>query len=310
MAQPYKMNFEHIFDQLEISTEPFALCELHGKCNLDVGKDSNVSLHYILNGEGELAIKGSSPIKVMPGSLVLIPALKSHALRSFGVANDSHLQCAPPELKLQHLLKVDQEKDGIGQVIALCAHVRIGLRGAIDVIELIREPIVENIKLGSPMHSTVSQMLTELSQPTTGSRAMIRALLTQCVIEMLRRRLTDEDTELRWMAALRDPAVWTALRAMLDEPGDPHTVESLAELVGMSRSAFANRFNAAYGSGPIELLRELRLQRAATLLQDSDLPVKRIAQMVGFNSRTAFSRVFEQHLEQSPSEYRRYARGE
>ncbi len=302
------MNFEHIFDQLEISTDPFALCELHGKCNLDVGRDSNVSLHYILNGEGELAIQGIAPIQVMPGSLVLIPALKSHALRSYGVENDSQLQCAPPEVKLRHLLKVGQENDNTGQVIALCSHLRIGLRGAVDVIELVREPIVERIEPGSPMHPTINQIISELSQPITGSRAMIRALLTQCVIEMLRRRVANEDTQLRWMAALRDPVIWTALRAMLDEPGEDHTVESLAAIANMSRSAFANRFSAAYGSGPIELLRELRLQRACALLQDSDLPVKRIAQLVGFKSRTAFSRVFEQQIGQSPSEYRLQAR--
>jgi len=95
------------------------------------------------------------------------------------------------------------------------------------------------------------------------------------------------------------------LRALLDEPGAAHTVESLAEKVGMSRSAFAERFTAAYGSGPIELLRDLRMQRAAGLLLDSELPIKRIAQMVGFNSRTAFSRVFEKHTGRSPSDYRR-----
>ena len=302
------MNFEHIFDQLEISTDPFALCELHGQCNLNVGQDSNVSLHYILNGEGELTIQDNAPIELKPGSLVLIPALKSHALRSFGSANNAHLQCAPPELKLQHFLKVDQTNDGIGQVIALCAHLQIGLRGAIDVIEFIREPIVEHIESDSPIYPTISQIVHELSQPSAGSRAMIRALLTQCVIEMLRRRLTNENSELRWMAALRDPTVWTALRAMLDEPGAPHTVDSLAELAGMSRSAFAARFSSAYGNGPIVLLRELRLRRAATLLKNSDLPVKRIAQMVGFNSRTAFSRVFEQYIGNSPSEYRNRTR--
>ncbi len=302
------MNFEHIFDQLEISTDPFALCELHGKCDLNVGQDSNVSLHYILNGEGELAIQGNAVIKLKPGSLVLIPALKSHALRSYGEANNAHLQCVAPELKLQHFLKVDQNNNGIGQVIALCAHLQVGLRGAVDVIELIREPIVEHIEPDSPLHPTISQIIDELSQPDIGSRAMIRTLLTQCVIEMLRRRLTDGDSELRWMAALRDPTVWVALRAMLDSPGDPHTVESLSELAGMSRSTFAARFNAAYGSGPIVLLRELRLRRAAALLKDSELPVKRIAQMVGFNSRTAFSRVFEQYVGNSPSDYRQRVR--
>jgi len=77
------MNFEHIFDQLEITTDPFAVCELKGQCDLDIGRDANVSLHYILSGVGALMIHDHPTIEVAPGSLVLIPALHSHVLRSF-----------------------------------------------------------------------------------------------------------------------------------------------------------------------------------------------------------------------------------
>ena len=303
----FNMSFEHVFEQLEIETDPFAVCELRGKCDLSMGRDANASLHYILTGEGALMIPGAAEIRVAPGSLVLIPALQSHALRSFGTSGDSSLQCDAAELKLKHLLKTDQPGSGQGQVTALCSHIKVGLRGAVDVIDLIRDPIVEQIGAHSSMHPTLRLLLHELSHPTLGSRAMIRALLTQCVIEMLRSRLIREDGGLRWMAALRDPSVWQALCAMLDEPGAPHSVESLADKVGMSRSAFAERFASAYGSGPIELLRELRMRRAAKLLRDSELPVKRVAQLVGFNSRTAFSRVFEQSSGLSPSDYRRQA---
>jgi len=299
------MNFEHVFDKLEIATDPFAICELRGKCDFNMGQDANASLHYILNGEGALKLPGSTAIQVAPGSLILIPALQSHALYSYGKSTGSYLHCDPPELKLQHLLKEGQNNDTDGQITALCSHITVGLRGAFNVIDLIRDPIVEQIGTASPMYPTLSLMLSELSRPTLGSRAMIRSLLTQCLIEMLRTRLIKDDGGLRWMAALRDPTVWEALRALLDEPGAAHTVESLAEKVGMSRSAFAERFTAAYGSGPIELLRDLRMQRAAGLLLDSELPIKRIAQMVGFNSRTAFSRVFEKHTGRSPSDYRR-----
>ncbi|MEP4769603.1 MAG: helix-turn-helix transcriptional regulator [Roseibium sp.] len=103
---------------------------------------------------------------------------------------------------------------------------------------------------------------------------------------------------------MKDPTVWGALQALLDEPGSDHTVESLATSVGMSRSAFAQRFTEAYGSGPIELLRDLRIRQAGVLLRDSDLPVKRIARTVGFASRTAFSRMFEKKTGVSPSDFR------
>jgi AraC-like DNA-binding protein len=273
--------------------------------NLGLGQDATAILHYVLSGEGVMELKTAPDVEIHPGSLILVPALQSHTLRSYGGNSDPLPDCKPAELQLQHLMKLSQEQRDGGQLIALCAHVHVGLRGAENVVDLIRCPLVETIDKDNPLYNTLGSFLNEISNPTTGSRAMIKALLTQCMIEILRRRLSADDSGLRWMAALRDPQVWDALHAMMDAPGDPHTVDSLAERVGMSRSTFANRFSAAYGSGPIDLLRDLRLRKAAVLLRDTNTPVKRIAFLVGFSSRTAFSRLFEQRLGQSPLQFRK-----
>ncbi|CAD0186841.1 RCS-specific HTH-type transcriptional activator RclR [Ruegeria sp. THAF57] len=299
------MKYDFVFDQLDISAEPFAVCEIKGDCEVSLGQDVGATLHYILSGEGTLSLRSGPPIPIVPGTLVLVPSLQSHSLRSFGTSSRPLPQCNPAELKLRHILAFSDNSSDGGQVTAICARVKVGLRGAMDVIDLVRTPIVEVIGEGSVLSSAIDVLLSELSNPALGSKAMIRAVLIQCMIEMLRRRLKSEDGDLRWMAALRDPMVWDALRVMLDTPGDPHTVESLAARVGMSRSAFAQRFTAAYGSGPIELLRDLRLRHAANLLTTTDLPVKRIAHQVGFNSRTAFSRVFEQRTGESPNQFRK-----
>lgn len=299
------MNYEHIFDQLEIWPDPFAVCELRGACDLNLGQNNTATLHYILNGHGNLQAGTDSEFLVQPGTLILVPALQSHSLRSLNCNQLRSPECKPAELQLQHLVETSESGNIQSQLIALCARIRVGLRGAEDVIDLIRNPMIESIHENSQMHSAISMLLHELGSPVVGSRAMIKAVLTQCLIDMLRRRLSQDDGALRWMAALRDPQVWEALRAMLDAPGDPHTVESLADRVGMSRSSFANRFSTAYGSGPIELLRDLRLRKASTLLCETDIPIKRIAYMVGFTSRTAFSRLFEQRTGHSPIQFRK-----
>ena len=191
-----------------------------------------------------------------------------------------------------------------GKLMALCTQVTIGLRGANDIVDLVREPMVECVSPGSRMEQPLSRLIDELSDPGLGSRAMVRAILLECMIHMLRLRLSAQDPALAWMAALKDPSVWKALRLMLDEPGQAHSVASLADAVGMSRSAFAKRFSDAYGSGPMDLLRDLRMRTAGALLKETDLPVKRIAAMVGFSSRSAFSRMFEAKIGQSPRSFR------
>lgn len=304
-----KMTFDHIFDQLDIRTEPFAICEIHGTCHVALKPDTAVTLHYILSGEGQITIRGQPPIKIATGSLVLIPSLSSHEVLNDGARIVPGPACKPAALNLAQVLKSAPKAEPSGsRLVALCAHVNIGLMGATDIVNLIREPLVAQASEGSALLPLVDALTREVSEPRVGSRALIRALLLQAVIEMLRDQMAARESTMDWMAALRDPVIWKALSAMLDSPGNPYSVESLADVAGMSRAAFAKRFAEAYGAGPMELLRNLRIRKAGELLRNTDLPVKRVAETVGFSSRSAFSRTFEATSGQSPGAFRKEAR--
>ncbi len=297
------MSFEHVFNQMEIEADPFALCELLGQCTLGLGSQTGATLHYILAGQGELVFRDTPSIKVERGTLVLVPTLRPHTLRSFGEAGHPVPDCHPAELDLAAHLS--GEDGSAGRLLAVCSRMKVGLRGAGGLVDLIREPIVETVAPDDAMAVSVDQLLKELSAPKTGSRAMIRAILLQCMIHLLRKRLEARDPALNWMAALIDESLWTALQRMLEAPGHPHTVESLAEAAAMSRSTFAGRFSKAYGNGPMELLRELRMHLAASLLVGSHLPVKRVAELAGFKSRSAFTRTFITVTGLSPQDFRK-----
>ncbi len=299
------MPFERVFNEIAVRAEPFALCELQGQCSLGLDSQSGTTLHYILAGRGELVFKGRTPVPIEPGTLVLVPTLRSHTLRSFGHPGTPVPDCHPAELDLASHLRSDGNGATEGKLLAICSHVNIGLRGTSDLINLIREPVIEKVTAQSPMLAPIEQMLVELSSPSLGSRALIRAILTQCMIHLLRNRLVAGDVGLNWMAALVDERLWTALRTMLEKPGHPHSLDSLAATAGMSRSSFADKFSRACGHGPMEMLRGLRMHTAAALLAHSDLPVKRISEQVGFLSRSAFSRAFSSTCGTSPDTYRK-----
>ena len=302
------MNLDHIFNHLEIEADPFALCEIEGVCNVILKQDTAVTLHYVLAGEGMIKIPGHAGIHVSPGSLVLVPSLLRHELCSDGKETRPAPDCNPAELELKHVLANIDAHQAPSRMIALCAHIGVGLSGAGNLVDLLHEPLNLQISPDHPLYSGMKILLAELSRPSLGSKAMVRAVLLQAVIEMLRNRMQNSDGALHWMAALRDPTVWKSLQAMLRAPGDRHSVESLAEISGMSRSAFAKRFADAYGSGPMGLLRDLRMREAARLLRDTDKPVKRIAAEVGFSSRSAFSRQFEATTGHSPRAFRNDAK--
>jgi transcriptional regulator GlxA family with amidase domain len=90
----------------------------------------------------------------------------------------------------------------------------------------------------------------------------------------------------------------------MSDPGAHYTVESLADMANMSRSAFAKAFHDAFDRSPMNFVNHVRLQTATRLLGSGNMPVDKVASRVGFSSRTHFSQVFKKHTGLSPAEFR------
>jgi transcriptional regulator GlxA family with amidase domain len=183
----------------------------------------------------------------------------------------------------------------------LCARIWLGLHGAGTVIDLLREPIVESAGAGQ----LIELILQELAEPEPGSRAQVKSLLLYLVTAALRGSVQRQNAGTGWLVALADRNLWPALADVIARPGADHSVESLAERVGMSRARFAARFKASFGAGPMQIVRDLRLQHAARLLIEGNSGVARVAELVGFSSRSHFSESFEARYGVSPGRYGR-----
>jgi signal transduction histidine kinase/ligand-binding sensor domain-containing protein/DNA-binding response OmpR family regulator len=81
-------------------------------------------------------------------------------------------------------------------------------------------------------------------------------------------------------------------------------VDKLAEEVYMSVSQLNRKLNALIGQPPGNLIRSLRLQRAADLLKQNAGSVAEICYKVGFNDHAYFSRAFKKQFGCSPSDYK------
>lgn len=81
------------------------------------------------------------------------------------------------------------------------------------------------------------------------------------------------------------------------------SVESLAEIMNMSRSTLYRKIKDISNLSPNELINIVRLKKAAELLLNEDYKIYEIAEMVGYKSQTNFGRNFQKHFSMSPSEY-------
>lgn len=95
--------------------------------------------------------------------------------------------------------------------------------------------------------------------------------------------------------------------AIANIKGSLHKKLNLAELAAeyyLSYVQFSRRFKKATGTTPQEHLAGLRLNKAKTLLSDTDLPIKQVAQTCGFGSEYYFSNFFRKYCRMSPTQYR------
>jgi AraC-like DNA-binding protein len=104
-----------------------------------------------------------------------------------------------------------------------------------------------------------------------------------------------------------DGRILKAIALLQAEPQERWTVERLARAVGLSRAAFARRFEGAAGLTPLKYLTRYRMLLAAQLLQDSETSLAEIARRVGYESEFAFSRAFKRHHGVPPGVFRRSA---
>lgn len=107
------------------------------------------------------------------------------------------------------------------------------------------------------------------------------------------------------------PAVSTgqARAWALSQLAEPITLGQLAAQAAMSVRTFSRRFTEETGATPMQWLAQQRLDRARELLEESDLPVDRVAEGAGFGTTDSLRHHLRESIGLSPSAYRSTFRG-
>ena len=81
-------------------------------------------------------------------------------------------------------------------------------------------------------------------------------------------------------------------------------VEFIAAELGLGRSQFYRKIKALTNYSPVELIRDLRLKHARSMLTTTDRSISEVAYEVGFSSPAYFSKCYREAYGQTPSELR------
>lgn len=109
---------------------------------------------------------------------------------------------------------------------------------------------------------------------------------------------------MREQAVSRTRSLLRARDALDSRFAESLDVPYLASTVGLSASHFSREFKKAFGETPHQYLYRRRIERAATLLRSTQMPVTEVALAVGYESLGTFTRTFTRLMGRPPLEHR------
>ena len=86
---------------------------------------------------------------------------------------------------------------------------------------------------------------------------------------------------------------------------EPNPVRAMVRLSGLAERTFNRRFQQATGMPPLEYVHALRLEEAKQVLESSDLLIEAVANEVGYEDASYFSRLFRRKVNLTPAQYRK-----
>lgn len=82
-----------------------------------------------------------------------------------------------------------------------------------------------------------------------------------------------------------------------------YNIDAIAENLGLSRSAFFKKLKSLTGLAPVDLVKEIRLNKSIELLKNTDMTISEIAFEVGFKEAGYYGKCFRKKYNQTPTEY-------
>ena len=275
---------------------------------LEPGAERVVIFHLLTEGECFVEIADQPPLHLRAGDVVLFPKGDAHRMTSA-----PGLLPAKGGRSLAEVLARRPRQlayGGGGPTTRLvCGYLACDARLARMLLAGLPSVVRVNVRgsnAGMWLESSVRYALEEARSPRPGGAGVLAKLSEVLFIEVLRLYMLERSPDgTGWLAGVGDRIVGAALNALHARPAHAWTLEELARSAGTSRSVLAERFQHLVGSPPMQYLTQWRMLLAANTLSHSNAPLSRIAEDVGYQTDTAFSRAFRREFDAPPATWRR-----
>ena len=273
-----------------------------GNFAIEFPKHESIKCYAVVSGQCWLSVEGvPEAVRLTAGDCFLLP----RGLAS-GLASD--LTLTPVDARTIFPFPLNgriASYNGGGDCLLVGGNFVLAGKPA-DILLAEPPPIVHIRKESdkTAMRWCLERMSEELRDAQPGGFLVAQQLAYVMLVQALRLHLAEGLRDrVGWIFALSDKQMSAAITSMHDEPAHDWTVEELGQRAGMSRSTFALRFKEMVGVSPMEYLTRWRMLLAGDRMANTGDSISEIAQSLGYESASAFTKAFKKIMGCSPREY-------
>jgi len=148
------------------------------------------------------------------------------------------------------------------------------------------------------------KLLSGLETEGEASQIYVETLANQLALHLLQTYSATQSLAERRAAKLSPFKLQRAIDYIDEHLRDDLTLSSISEALAMSPGHFAHAFRQSTGLPPHRYVLERRIERAKSLLRQTELPITEVAQLIGCASHSHFSVLFHRSTGCSPRDYR------
>ena len=263
--------------------------------------------HIAARGGCELAVDGEV-IELKAGDLVFMSESTGHEIRYKGAKRSKDLFSYPLNRISENYETLDQDLDNEELTTILCGVLKIvHPAGQLLLKEMPKYIHIKHDQhmFGNMMSGIVSLIGDEASNEYIGGEAVIKRLADVLVVQAIR-KWVEETAEFngKWLNAIKDEKIGKAMAKIHAAPELAWTIESLGKEVGMSRTAFSNRFTEVVGESVLSYLTKWRMNLAVMRIKEGQKIDLEFVESLGYKSDSSFRRAFKKVMGKNISEVR------
>ena len=231
----------------------------------------SLELHYILTGESVIYIN-QSPVIAKEGDLVICNSNELHQ----GFCSAAPMESCRLLFSLEDL---SLEMDNRGYVFQ--SHIQ-------------KDEVIKQLFL---------ELCREEANQAPGYKQACKAIVTQLMVHLCRnyvvQTLSREDTRRQKKNRERCNRLITFIEANY---ANPIANQDMADLVHLSKDRFEHFFRENFGLSALQYIQNYRMKMAKKLIKEGNIPISKVAEMVGFADYNYFGRTFRNHYGCTPTQ--------